>query len=67
MKRTTAGTLWRSTAEREIRAIEEASDQFPGVTRRLLTLTQDLAPAQAPAGVVVQPAYAWMLEAPAEC
>jgi predicted AAA+ superfamily ATPase len=50
-----------STAERELRALEEAGRLFPKATRRLLTLTQDSLPTNVPAGVRVQPAYEWML------
>ena len=54
-----------STLERELRGLEEAGPLYPNAVRRLLTLTQDAMPAQAPAGVVVQPAYEWMLTGPA--
>jgi predicted AAA+ superfamily ATPase len=50
-----------STAERELRALEEAGRLYPKAARRLLTLTQDAMPADVPAGVVVQPAYEWLL------
>lgn len=52
------------TAERELRALAEAGETFPGARQRLLTLTRDGAPARAPAGVLVQPAYEWMLAEP---
>jgi uncharacterized protein len=51
-----------STAERELRALEEAGRVFPKAVRRLLTLTQDSMPAQVPSGIVAQPAYEWMLQ-----
>ena len=54
-----------STLGRELRALEEAGRLYPKAVRRLLTLTQDSMPAQVPAGVVVQPAYEWMLSGPA--
>jgi len=53
-----------STADREIRALEEAGRLYPKATRRLLTLTQDAMPSAVPDGVVVQPAYEWMLADP---
>ncbi len=50
-----------ATAERELRALEEAGRLFPNAKRLLLTLTRDGFPARVPAGVVVQPVYEWML------
>ena len=50
-----------STAEREIRALEEAGRLYPKAVRRLLTLTQDSMPTDVPAGILAQPAYEWML------
>lgn len=47
--------------ERELRAMEDAAQVYPKVTRRLLTLTRDAMPANAPQGVIVQPAYEWLL------
>jgi hypothetical protein len=55
-----------STAEREIRALEDAKTLFPAVTRRLLTLTADVAATLSLAGVLVQPAYEWLLSRPGE-
>ncbi|MFZ1987320.1 MAG: ATP-binding protein [Desulfatitalea sp.] len=52
------------TAQRELRALEEAGRQFPKAFKRLLTLTQDGLPREAPAGVLAQPAYVWMLTPP---
>ena len=49
------------TAERELRALAAAGARFPGASQRLLTLTRDGAPPEQPAGIVVQPAYEWML------
>jgi hypothetical protein len=49
------------TAARELRALAEAGAQFPKARRLLLNLTRDGAPAEAPRGVTVQPAYQWML------
>ncbi|MEW6429360.1 MAG: hypothetical protein AB1568_15155, partial [Thermodesulfobacteriota bacterium] len=50
-----------ATAGRELRALAEAGDLYPGATLRLLTLTRDGAPVDTPPGVLVQPAYEWML------
>ena len=49
------------TAERELRALEEAGRVHPRARKRLLTLTRDGAPTKSPRGVLVQPAYEWML------
>ncbi len=49
------------TADRELRALQEAGVQHPRAKTRLLTLTRDGAPAGAAADVLVQPAYEWML------
>lgn len=51
-------------ADRELRALEEAGEMFPKARRRLLVLTRDGVPRQVPAGVVVQPAYEWLLARP---
>jgi predicted AAA+ superfamily ATPase len=50
-----------STAERQLRALEEAGRLYPKAVRRLLTLTQDAMPRDVPAGILAQPAYEWML------
>lgn len=50
-----------AVAERELRALEEASQLFPDAGKRLLTLTQDALPREVPSGVIVQPAYQWLL------
>lgn len=50
-----------TVARRELRALAEAGELFPQATRRLLTLTRDGLPAEAPPGVEAQPAYEWML------
>ncbi len=50
-----------ATAERELRALEEAGRLFPKARRRLLTLTRDALPPTVPRGIRVQPAYEWML------
>ena len=54
------------TADRELRALVDAAPAFPRATRRLLTLTRDAMPADVPKGIVVQPAYEWLLTAPPE-
>ncbi len=53
------------TLARELRALEEAGRQYPQATGRLLTLTRDTLLAQAPADLIVQPVYEWIL-APGE-
>ena len=53
-----------TTAEREIKALEDAGAIYPEAKRRLLTLTADAMPPRVPAGVIVQPAYEWMLATP---
>jgi len=50
-----------ATANRELRALMAAGEMYPSARQRLLTLTRDGAPSEVPAGVVVQPAYEWML------
>jgi predicted AAA+ superfamily ATPase len=51
------------TAERELRALDEARTLHPKAAARLLTLTRDGLPAVVPPGVAAQPAYEWMLTA----
>lgn len=55
-----------ATAERELRALVEAGAMYPAARRRLLTLTRDGAPAEVPAGIMVQPTYEWLLADPAD-
>lgn len=55
-----------ATAERELRALVEAGELHPKAHKRLLTFTRDGAPAAAPPGVTVQPAYEWLLTNPDE-
>ncbi len=50
-----------ATAERELRALDEAGRLYPKATKRLLTLTRDALPPGAPPEIVAQPAYEWML------
>ena len=51
-----------ATAQRERRALDAAGKLFPRARRRLLALTQDGLPADAPAGVEMQSACEWLLE-----
>ena len=53
------------TAHRELRALVAAAERFPQARRRVLTLTRDDLPPHAPPGVDVEPAWQWMLRAPA--
>jgi hypothetical protein len=53
-----------ATAEREVRALVDAGARYPGAPRRLLTLTRDATPPDAPPGVTAQPAYEWLLAKP---
>lgn len=57
-----AGLSDPETAEREFRALEDAARQWPDATRRVLTVADREAPFRAPEGVIVQPAYEWMLD-----
>lgn len=50
-----------ATATRELRALMAAGEIYPGARKRLLTLTRDGVPPEVPSGVLVQPAYEWML------
>ena len=52
------------TIKRELRALSAAAKEHSRATRRLFVLDRDSAPNPAPAGVSVQPAYEWLLEAP---
>ncbi|MCI0587414.1 MAG: ATP-binding protein [Planctomycetes bacterium] len=52
--------------DREVRALSEAAAEYPRAARRLLTLTRDPAAPKAPRGVVVQPAYEWVLSGEGE-
>ena len=54
-----------ATAERELRALADAEAIHPGAPRRLLTMMRDGAPAETPPGIIVQPAYEWLLAEPA--
>ncbi len=51
--------------ERELRALTEAAKTYPHATRRLLVLDQDAVAGVNAPGVIVQPAYEWLLESPA--
>ncbi len=50
-----------ATAAREWRALEDAAGEFRRATRRLLVADRGALPANARPGVVVQPAYEWLL------
>ena len=49
------------TAARECRALEAAGRLFPRARKRLLVLTHDRLPAEAPGGTRVQTAWEWLL------
>ncbi len=51
------------TAKRQCRALAAAGKLFPRARRRLLTLTQDGLPTDPPAGVEMQSASEWLLQA----
>ena len=53
-----------TTADREMRALDEAGRMFPSASKRLLTAARRGLPARAPADVIAQPAYEWMLAYP---
>lgn len=55
-----------ATLARELRALDAASNEYPHAERRLLVLDRDFVPRVATAGIRVQPAYEWLLEAPEE-
>ena len=50
-----------ATLDRELRALEEAGEEYPDATRRLLVLTRDQVLTGTPPNVVMQPAYEWLL------
>jgi predicted AAA+ superfamily ATPase len=52
------------TAEREYRALLEAAPEYPDATLRVLTLNRSLAIPDQPRGIIVQPAYEWILQKP---
>lgn len=53
-----------AAAERELRSLIEAGKMFPGIPRRLLTLTQDVVPPEVTPGITFEPAYQWLLTTP---
>ena len=53
-----------ATATRELRALAAGGVLFPRARKRLLTLTRDGLPAEAPADVEVQAAWEWLLAPP---
>ena len=54
-----------ATAARELRGLAAGGALFPHARKRLLTLTRDGLPAEAPADVEAQPACEWLLAPPA--
>lgn len=49
------------TRARELRALDDAAQEYPRATRRLLVLDRGSLPTSASPGVVVQTVYEWML------
>jgi predicted AAA+ superfamily ATPase len=49
------------TTERELLALQEAGDLFKQATRKLLVLNRDAWEPEVPRGVIVQPAWRWLL------
>jgi predicted AAA+ superfamily ATPase len=49
------------TMERELLALQDAGSLYRRATRRLLILTRDMRLPEVPEGVIVQPAYLWLL------
>lgn len=50
------------TADREFRSLVEASPEYPKATRHILTLNRPGPLPTIPEGILVQPAYEWMLQ-----
>jgi predicted AAA+ superfamily ATPase len=50
--------------DRELRALAQASREYPRATGRLLVSTRDQVPVAAPPGVDMRPAYEWLLAEP---
>ncbi len=48
--------------DRELRALQEAAVEYPNATQRLLVLTRDQALPRTAPGILVQPAYEWLLD-----
>lgn len=55
-----------ATAERELRGLTGAGEIHRGARKRLLTLTRDGIPDNAPPDIIVQPVYEWLLAGPSE-
>ncbi len=53
-----------AAAAREFRGLAAAGTRFPRARKRLLALTRDRLPAEAPVEVEVQTACEWLLEPP---
>jgi len=49
------------TMERELLALQEAGALYKKAARRLLVLNRDMRLPEVPEGVIVQPAYLWLL------
>jgi predicted AAA+ superfamily ATPase len=49
------------TLARELRALDDAAQEFPHASRRLLVLDRSSVATSTPSGVVVQPVYEWLL------
>jgi len=52
-----------ATRDRECRALEEAIREYPRAARRLLVLNSDQITVKVPRGIIIQPAYQWLLDA----
>lgn len=55
-----------TTLGRELRALSVAAEEYPRATQRLLVLDRDAVPPINARGVVVQPAYEWLLAVPGD-
>lgn len=47
--------------QREWRALDEAGNEYPAATRTLLTQERSVNTSALPAGIDIQPVYAWLL------
>ena len=52
------------TLTRELRALDDAAQEFPQASRQLLVLDRNSATVSVPSGVAVQPVYEWLLGLP---
>ncbi len=53
-----------ATAARELKGLSGAGEMHRGARKRLLILTRDSAPDNAPPDIIIQPAYEWLLAGP---